>query len=116
MRRNKNPGSVGLHNPLQSLMYSHLMSISLMFTSTHEGYLYHIPGHIRKAGKGVGVKKIGTYPFTSPVNNIVLEPSLLHALTDTGLETYTLREDTHKVVFLVVGPLTFYPPFTNGFF
>ena len=27
-----------------------------------------------------------------------------------------IREDTHKeVVFLVVGPLRFYPPFTNGF-
>ena len=25
------------------------------------------------------------------------------------------REDTHKInVFLVVGPLRFYPPFTNG--
>ena len=28
-----------------------------------------------------------------------------------------LREDTHKkVVFLVVGPLRFYPPYTEGFF
>ena len=34
----------GPHNPLQSLMFSHLMSLSLMFTSVHEGYLYHIPG------------------------------------------------------------------------
>ena len=32
--------------------------------STYEGYLYHIPGHLRRVGKGVGVKKIGTYPFT----------------------------------------------------
>ena len=78
-------------------MSSHLMSVSLMFASTHEGYLYHIPGHIRRAGRGVGVKKIGTYPFTSPVNNLVLEPSLVHALTDTGLETYTLRSGYHTV-------------------
>ena len=28
---------------------------------------------------------------------------------------YCLREDTHKKsVFLVVGPLRFYPPYTNG--
>ena len=46
-------------------------------------------GHLRRVGKGVGVKKIGTYPFTSPVRNIVLEPSLLHALTDTG--TYLVK-------------------------
>ena len=33
-----------------------------------------------------------------------------------GVELFsTLREDTHKKrVFLVVGPLRFYPPYTNG--
>ena len=85
------------HNPLQSLMYSHLMSLSLMFTSVHEGYLYHIPGHIRRTGKGVGVLKIATYPFTCPVLDLVLEPSLLHALTETGLETYTLKSGYHTI-------------------
>ena len=87
----------GPHNPLQSIMYSHLMSLSLMFTSVHEGYLYHIPGHIRKAGRGVGVQRIATYPFTCPVIDLVLEPSLLHALTETGLETYTLKSGYHTV-------------------
>ena len=85
------------HNPLQSLMFSHLMSLSLMFTSVHEGYLYHLPGHIRRPGKGVGVLKVATYPFTSPVLDLVLEPSLLHALTETGLETYTLKSGYHTV-------------------
>ena len=85
------------HNPLQSLMFSHLMSVSLMFTSVNEGYLYHIPGHVRRQGKGIGVTKIGTYPFTCPVLDLVLEPSLLHALTETGLETYTLKSGYHTV-------------------
>lgn len=85
VRRNRTPQTPEqLHNPLQSMMYSHLMSVTLMFTSTHEGYLYHVPGHIRRQGKGVGVQKIATYPFTSPVKSIVLEPSLIHALTETG--------------------------------
>ena len=85
VRRNRTPQiPEQLHNPLQSMMYSHLMSVTLMFTSTHEGYLYHVPGHIRRQGKGVGVQKIATYPFTSPVKSIVLEPSLIHALTETG--------------------------------
>ena len=78
------PTSTRLHNPLQSAMYSHLMSVSLLLASTHEGYLYHLPGHLRRGGRGVGVQRIGTYPFTSPVRDLVMEPSLLHALTDTG--------------------------------
>ena len=96
LRREKSETS-GPHNPLQSVMFSHLMSLSLMFTSVHEGYLYHIPGHIRKAGRGVGVQRIATYPFTCPVIDLVLEPSLLHALTETGLETYTLKSGYHTV-------------------
>ena len=91
VRRNRTPQTPEqLHNPLQSMMYSHLMSVTLMFTSTHEGYLYHVPGHIRRQGKGVGVQKIATYPFTSPVKSIVLEPSLIHALTETG--NYILKK------------------------
>ena len=97
LRREKSEAS-GPHNPLQSVMFSHLMSLSLMFTTVHEGYLYHIPGHIRKAGRGVGVQRIATYPFTCPVIDLVLEPSLLHALTETGLETYTLKVSTQLSV------------------
>ena len=73
------------------------MSLSLVVASVHEGYLYHIPGHLRRPGRGVGVQRIATYPFTSPVQDLVLEPSLLHALTETGLETYTLRAGYHTV-------------------
>lgn len=31
------------------------------------------------------------YPFTAPVYKLVMEDHLLHALTETGLESYTLR-------------------------
>ena len=41
--------------------------------------------------------RIATYPFTSPVLDLVMEPSVLHALTETGLETYTLRAGYHTV-------------------
>lgn len=34
---------------------------------------------------------ISVYPFTAPVQKIVMEDYFLHALTETGLETYTLR-------------------------
>merc|ERR1719209_1832330 len=75
------------------------MSLSLVAASVHEGYLFHLPGHLRRPGKGkgVGVARIATYPFTSPVIDLALEPSVLHALTETGLETYTLRAGYHTV-------------------
>lgn len=36
-------------------------------------------------------KCVAIYPFTAPVFKLVLEDSFLHALTETGLESYTLR-------------------------
>ncbi|TRY75729.1 hypothetical protein TCAL_09858 [Tigriopus californicus] len=87
-----------IQHPLQSMFHVHLMSITTCFTSQNEGYLYHVPGHLRKPGKGCGIQRIATYPFTSPVGQIVLEPTLLHALTDAGLETFTLRSGYHTVL------------------
>lgn len=87
-----------IQHPLQSMFHVHLMSITTCFTSQNEGYLYHLPGHLRKPGKGCGIQRIATYPFTSPVGQIVLEPTLLHALTDSGLETFTLRSGYHTVL------------------
>ena len=58
-------------NPLLSPNHHHLMSISLLFTSRNEGYLYHLPGHLRKPGRGCGVQRIATYPFTGPVSQVV---------------------------------------------
>ena len=78
-------------HPLQSKNHAHLMSHTALFTSHNEGHLYHLPGHIRQPGRGCGVRKAATYPFTSPVGQVALEPALMHALTETGLETYTLK-------------------------
>jgi len=97
VRRGANNSHPAPHSPLHSAWHSHLMSFSLVAASVHEGYLFHLPGHLRRPGKGVGVARIATYPFTSPVLDLVLEPSVLHALTETGLETYTLRAGYHTV-------------------
>ncbi len=101
-----------LPHPLQSSLHPHLMSLTACFTSQSEGHLYHLPGHLRRPGKGCGVHKVTTYPFTSAVgyqelspprnylipilfqckvSKIALEPTMLHALTETGLESYTLK-------------------------
>ena len=79
-------------HPLQSAWHPHLMSMTMVFTSNMEGFIYHLPGHIRKSGRGLGVKRIATCPFTSAVGQITLESStIMHAFTLTGLETYTLK-------------------------
>ncbi len=79
-------------HPLQSSWHSHLMSLTMTFTSTMESYIYHLPGHIRKPGRGLGVQRIATCPFTSAVGKTVLESAtVMHAFTLTGLETYTLK-------------------------
>jgi hypothetical protein len=78
------PGLMNSH-PLQSSWYSHMMSITLVFTASNEGYIYHLPGHIRKPGRGLGVQQVAVCPFTSPVGTITLEsPTMMHALTHTG--------------------------------
>ena len=35
------------NHPLQSSFYQHMMSLTMCFTSQSEGYLYHLPGHLR---------------------------------------------------------------------
>ena len=37
------------NHPLQSNFYQHMMSLTMCFTSQSEGYLYHLPGHLRYA-------------------------------------------------------------------
>ena len=97
-RSNPSPINPAGQHPLQSLWHPHLMSLTMCFTSNHEGYIYHLPGHIRKPGRGLGVKRVALCPFTSPVGRIELEsPYLMHALTQTGLETYTLKT-SHSTV------------------
>ncbi len=72
-------------HPLHSSWHQHLMSITLAFTSLNEGYVYHLPGHIRKPGRGLGVQRVAVCPFTSPVGQITLEsPTIMHATTQTG--------------------------------
>ncbi len=87
-------GVDSIGNPLQSDKHQHLVSLTACFTSQSEGFLFHLPGHLRRKSsskKGLA-RRIATYPFTSRVRQTALEASalLFHALTDTGLETYTL--------------------------
>lgn len=65
-----------------------LNSVVCMLTTQQEGYLYMFCDNSDQ----ISVDNcITVYPFTAPVYKIVLEEYMLHALTETGLESYTLR-------------------------
>jgi hypothetical protein len=77
---------------LRSDRYRHLQGVSCFVCTTQEGYLYHFSA----TGNGsLDATCLTTYPFTAPVHHIALEHTVLHALTEAGLETYTLRLSHH---------------------
>uniref|UniRef100_A0A1B6LA84 BLOC-2 complex member HPS3 N-terminal domain-containing protein n=1 Tax=Graphocephala atropunctata TaxID=36148 RepID=A0A1B6LA84_9HEMI len=79
---------------LRSPSYSRLAAINVVIATHQEAYLYHFPvenGDTVNPGYLISV-----FSFTSPVMHISLEPYALHALTQTTLETYTMRS-THAI-------------------
>ncbi|BES92022.1 Hermansky-Pudlak syndrome 3 [Nesidiocoris tenuis] len=73
----------------RSAAYCNLVAFNCVVSTQQEGFMYHFPvsdGEVLSLGKC-----ISEYNFTSAVKHIILEPYLLHALTSTGLETYTTR-------------------------
>lgn len=63
-------------------------SIVCMIATQQEGYLYQFCD----LESDLNVDKcISVYPFTAPVYKLVMEDYFLHAITETGLETYTMR-------------------------
>ncbi|XP_024084800.1 uncharacterized protein LOC106674330 isoform X2 [Cimex lectularius] len=74
---------------MRSPAYCNLVAFNCLICTQQEGFMYHFPvyeGEVMSLGKC-----ISEYSFTAPVKHIILEPYLLHAITTTGLETYTLR-------------------------
>ncbi|XP_054266430.1 uncharacterized protein LOC128988800 [Macrosteles quadrilineatus] len=79
---------------LRSSSYSRLAAINVVVATHQEAYVYSFPvenGETVNPGYLISV-----FSFTSPVMHIVLEPYVLHALTQTTLESYTLRT-THAI-------------------
>ncbi|CAL4066395.1 unnamed protein product, partial [Meganyctiphanes norvegica] len=88
--------------PSHPLLPSHVASerkvgASIFVTTPHVGQLYHVTMDAADIF-GSSVVRGGVFSYTAPVYSVALEPSLLHALTLTGLETYTLRPHPHIVV------------------
>jgi hypothetical protein len=58
----------------------------LMICTLKEGYLYHLP--IKPNGQ---IIRTASYPFTAPLISFGFDSIFVHALTETGLESYTSR-------------------------
>lgn len=73
---------------LRSDRYRYLQGVSCFVCTMQEGYLYHFSA---TSNDFLDATCLTTYSFTAPVQHIALEHSVLHVLTEAGLETYTLR-------------------------
>ncbi|XP_050591427.1 BLOC-2 complex member HPS3 [Bombus affinis] len=77
---------------LRSDKYTYLQGVSCFLCTLQEGYLYHFSA---TSSNPTDATCLTTYPFTAPVNHVALEHTALHALTEAGLESYTLRLSHH---------------------
>jgi len=77
---------------LRSDKYRYLQGVSCFVCTTQEGYLYHFAA---ASNSSLDTTCLTTYPFTAPVHHVALEHTVLHALTEAGLESYTLRLSHH---------------------
>jgi hypothetical protein len=79
-------------SPMHSKYYTDLVSVMCLVVTQQEGYLYHFNMHdLQEPHRLQQAACVTVYPFTAPVTAAAMERFVLHALTETGLETYTLR-------------------------
>ncbi|XP_074101401.1 uncharacterized protein LOC141528987 [Cotesia typhae] len=74
---------------LRSTKYNIFNGVTCLVCTTQEGYLYNFLPNSSEEIFFDGNCQI--YPFTAPVIHVALENTALHALTEAGLESYTLR-------------------------
>ncbi|XP_058797325.1 BLOC-2 complex member HPS3 [Phymastichus coffea] len=77
---------------LRSEKYKYLNGVTCLICTTQEGYIYHFN---TESSDDINPTCLTTYPFTAPVIHVALEYTVLHALTEAGLESYTLRLSHH---------------------
>lgn len=77
---------------LRSDKFKYLHGITCVVCTTQEGYVYHFSATSCEESNPTCLT---TYPFTAPVRHVALENTVLHALTEAGLESYTLRLSHH---------------------
>ena len=65
---------------------------SCLVSTSKEAFLYHLPEL-----KGSFVARVSSYAFTAPLTQFNFDSLFLHALTETGLETYSSRSLYHAL-------------------
>lgn len=75
---------------LRSKKYNVFNGVTCLICTVQEGYLYHFSPQC-STEVSTTFKSCTIYPFTSPVSHVALENTALHALTEAGLESYTLK-------------------------
>lgn len=90
--RTKRNNSCSKKSILRSEKYEYLHGVTCLICTSQEGYIYHFSAeHCEEFNPTC----LTTYTFTAPVNHVALENTVLHALTEAGLESYTLRISHH---------------------
>lgn len=77
---------------LRSEKYKYFDGVTCLICTTQEGYVYHFNTDDNDDNNPTCLT---TYPFTAPVTHVSLEYTCLHAFTEAGLESYTLRLPHH---------------------
>lgn len=77
---------------LRSDKYKYLNGVSCIICTSQEGYMYYFGV---ENNENSNPSCLTTYTFTAPVIHVALEHTVLHALTEAGLESYTLRLPHH---------------------
>ncbi|KAK6641856.1 hypothetical protein RUM44_013574 [Polyplax serrata] len=95
------------HHLLESEHYKNLKSIACFFGTQQEGYLHCFEYSTDGNEETITCDSYITYAFTAPVFDVKLDDCLLHAITEVGLETYTLRAAKH---LLTTSDTTVCPP------
>ena len=69
-----------------------MVSVVCLVVTQQEGYLYYFKVHsLQEPSRLQQAACVTVYPFTALVTAVVMESYVLHALTESGLETYTLK-------------------------
>lgn len=71
----------------RSEKYKHLNGVTCLISTTQEGFIYHFDVQ----HDHLNISCLTNYQFTAALTYVSLENSILHAMTDAGLESYTLR-------------------------
>lgn len=91
LRRSDHPNDlfISMEHVWKSSHFHELYGVTVLVATSNDGYVYQFSNNDKWLTEDTNL--IATYPFTSPLIDVMINQNVLHALTDRGMETYTLR-------------------------